>query len=68
MDSVGEGEGGKIWENGTETHTSPYAEQTASGNLLHATWSSSRTLCDSLEGWDGRETTPETRQIIEVCM
>ena len=27
LDSVGEGEGGMIWENGTETRTLPYVKQ-----------------------------------------
>ena len=32
--TVGEGEGGTIWESSTETHTWPQVKCTASGNLL----------------------------------
>ena len=36
-DSVGEGEGGKIRENSTETGTSPYVKQTASPSSMRVT-------------------------------
>ena len=35
MDSVGEGEGGMIWENSTETCILPYVKQLASLGLMH---------------------------------
>ena len=52
-DSVGEGEGGKIGENSTETGTSPYVKQTASPSLMHETGNSKPVNWDNPEGWDG---------------
>ena len=48
MDSVGEGKGGMIWENSTETCILPYVKQIASPGSMHETvhW-------DYPEGWDG---------------
>ena len=37
MDSVGEGEGGTIWENGIETCIISYVKQIASPDLMHDT-------------------------------
>ena len=37
MDSVGEGEGGMIWENGIETCIISYVKQIASPGLMHDT-------------------------------
>ena len=37
----------------TETHTSRYVKQRASGNLLYEAGSSNSVLCDNLEKWDG---------------
>ena len=51
--TVGEGEGGTIWEDGTGTHTMSHVKQTASGTLL--------VVCDSLEGWEGEEWERSTR-------
>ena len=46
MDSVGEGEGGKIWENGTETCEMSCMKRDASPGLMHDTG------CSGLEHWD----------------
>ena len=35
LDSVGEGEGGMVWENGIETCKISYVKQTASPGLMH---------------------------------
>ena len=35
LDSVGEGEGGMIWENSIETCILPYVEQMNSASLMH---------------------------------
>ena len=35
--SVGEGEGGMIWENGIETYTISYMKRVASPGLMHYT-------------------------------
>ena len=49
MDSVGEGEGGKIWENGTETCKISCKKRAASPGLMHDTG------CLGLEHWDDPE-------------
>ena len=48
MDSVGEGEGGKIWENGIETCIISYMKQVASPGSMHNTgcWCSGTTQRD----------------------
>ena len=38
MDSVGEGEGGMIWENGIEICIISYMKQVASPGSLHDAW------------------------------
>ena len=38
MDSVGEGEGGKIWENGIETCKISCMKRDASPGSMHDTW------------------------------
>ena len=35
LDSVGEGEGGIIWKNSTETCILPYVKQITSASLMH---------------------------------
>ena len=37
LDSVGEGEGGMIWENGTEARKLSYVKRIASPGLMHDT-------------------------------
>ena len=49
MDSVGEGEGGKIWENGIETRILPYVKWIASPGSMHDT------RCSGLVHWDNPE-------------
>ena len=51
-DSVGEGEGGMIWENSIETCIS-YVKQIASPDLMHETGCSGPVHWDDPEGWDG---------------
>ena len=53
LDSVGEGEGGMIWENGTETCILPYVKQIASRGSMHETGCSGPVHWDDPEGWDG---------------
>ena len=55
LDSVGEGEGGMIWENGIETCIMSYMKQIASPGLMHDTGCSGLVHWDDLEEWDGRE-------------
>ena len=49
LDSVGEGEGGMIWENGIETHIISYKKRIASPGLMQDTG------CLGLVHWDDPE-------------
>ena len=53
LDSVGEGEGGMIWENSIETCILSYVKQIASPGLMHETGCSGLVHWDDPEGWDG---------------
>ena len=53
LDSVGEGEGGMIWENGIETCILSYVKQIASPGSMHNTGCSGLVHWDDPEGWDG---------------
>ena len=53
MDSVGEGQGGIIWENGIETCIISYMERVASPGLMHDTGCLGLVLWDDPEGWYG---------------
>ena len=53
LDSVGEGEGGMIWENGIETCTLSYVKWIASPGSTHDTGYLGLVHWDDLEGWDG---------------
>ena len=53
LDSVGEGEGGMIWENGSETCILSYEKQITSPGSMHDTGCSGLVHWDDPEGWDG---------------
>ena len=53
LDSVGEGEGEMIWENGIETCILSYVKWITSPGLMHDTGSSGLVHWDDPEGWDG---------------
>ena len=53
LDSVGEGEGGMIWENGIETCKLSHVKQIASPGLIHDTGCLGLVHWDDPEGWDG---------------
>ena len=53
MDSVGEGEGGKIWENGTETCIISCMKRVASPGSMHHTGCLGLVHWDDPEGWYG---------------
>ena len=55
LDSVGEGEGGMIWENNIETCILSYVKQTASPGVMHDTGCLGLVHWDDPEGWDGEE-------------
>ena len=51
MDSVGEAEGGMIWENGIEIRIISYMERVASPGSMHDTGCSGLVHWDDPEGW-----------------
>ena len=53
MDSVGEGEGGKIWENGIETCKISCMKRVASSGSMHDTGCLGLVYWDDPEGWYG---------------
>ena len=53
LDSVGEGEGGMIWENGIETCIISYMKRIASSGSMHDTRCSGLVHWDDPEGWYG---------------
>ena len=53
MDSVGEGEGGKIWENGIETCIISYIKQVPSPGSMHDTGCLGLEHWNDPEGWNG---------------
>ena len=53
LDSVGEGKGGMIWENGIEACVLSYVKQIASPGLTHDTGCSGLVHWDDPKGWDG---------------
>ena len=52
MDSVGEGDGGMIWENGIETCIISYVKRIASPVSMRDAGCSGLVHCDDPEGWD----------------
>ena len=53
LDSVGEGEGGMIWEGSVETCIVSYVKRIASPGLMHETGHSELVHWDDPEWWDG---------------
>ena len=53
LDSVGEGEGRMIWENGIETRKLSYVKRIASPGSMHDTGCSGLVHWDDPEGLDG---------------
>ena len=53
MDSVGEGEGGKIWENGIETCETSCMKRDASPGSMHDAGCLGLVHWDGPEGWYG---------------
>ena len=55
LDSVGEGEGGMIWENGTEMCIISYVKRIASLGSMHERACSGLVHWNDPEGWAGEE-------------
>jgi len=54
LDSVGEGEGGMIWENSIEICILSYVKQITSPGSMHETGCSGMVHWDDPEGWNGK--------------
>ena len=54
LDSVGEDEGGMIWENSIETCILPYKKQIASPGSMHEIGHLGLVHWDNPEGWEGK--------------
>ena len=54
MDSMGEGEGGKIWENGIETCKISCMKRVISPSSMHCTGCFGLVHWDNPEGWYGQ--------------
>ena len=54
LDSVGEGKGGMIWENGIETYILSYVKRNTSLGSIPETGCSGLVHWDDPEGWGGR--------------
>ena len=54
LDSVGEGKGGMIWENGIETCIISCMKRVTSPGSTHETGCSGLVHWDDPEGWDGK--------------
>ena len=70
---MGKGEGGMIWENGTETCIISYKKQIASPDLMQDTGCLGLVHWDDPEGWYGREVGEGFRigntctQVVDSC-
>ena len=53
LDSVREGDGGMIWENGIETYIISYMKRVTSPGLMHDTGCLGLVHWDDPEGWNG---------------
>ena len=67
LNSVGEGEGGMIWENSIETRILPYVKQITSPRVMHETGLSEPVHWDNPGGWDGEGGTGEGVQDGDTC-
>ena len=69
LDSVGEGEGGMIWENGIETCIIPYMKRIASPSLMHDTGCLGLVHWEDPEGWyrKGRGRGVQDGEHVYIC-
>ena len=68
LDSVREGEGGMIWENGTETCIISYKKRIASPGSMQDTGFLGLVHCDDPEGWYGEEGGRGVREQLNMMM
>ena len=70
LDSVGEGKGGMIWENGIETCIISYVKQITSPGSMHDTGCLGLGHWDDPEGWYGEEGGREVQDgehVVDSC-
>ena len=67
-DSVGEGEGGMIWENSIETHILPYVKWITSPGSTHESGHSKPVHWDDPEGWDGEGSVEYICRMHFICV
>ena len=69
LDSVGEGEGGMIWKNGTETCIISYMKRVASPGSMHDTGCLGLVHWDDPEGWyrEGGERGVQDGEHVYTC-
>ena len=53
LDSMGEGEGGMIWDNNIETCILSHGKQMTSASSMHEAWHSKSVLWDNPKWWGG---------------
>jgi len=69
LDSVGEGEGGMIWENGTEACIISYMKRITSPGLMHDTGCLGLVHWDDPEGWygEGQGSGVQDEEHVDTC-
>ena len=64
---MGEGEGGMIWENGTETYITSYKKQIASPGLMQDTGCLGLVHLDDPDGWLGFRVGNTCTPMVDSC-
>ena len=69
LDSVGEGEGGMIWENGIETCIISYTKRVTSPGSMHDTGCLGLVRWDDTKGWygEGGERVVQDGEHVYIC-
>ena len=68
MDTVGEEEGGMIWESNMETPTLPYVKWTASESLPYDAGNPKLVSCDNLKGWGAEKNGGRAQERGDICI
>ena len=64
---MGEGEGGMVWKNGTETCILSYVKQIASSDLMHEAGHSGLVHWDDTEGMEGNRRGVQDGEHMYTC-
>ena len=68
MDSVGEGEGGMIWENSADTYTVPHVQEMTGASLVYEARHPKPVLWDSLEDGGGEGGGKGVEDVDDMCV